>query len=54
MANYVVRILTPEQADALFVRFRDQNGNPLPSGAVVTIVVNTTTGDIDDIIYEGP
>lgn len=35
-----------------FVRFVDQNGAPLPLGAVTTIHVNTITGDIDDITFE--
>ncbi|MHD0301817.1 hypothetical protein [Rhodococcus erythropolis] len=39
--------------DATFVRFVDQNGDPLPDGAVTTIHVNTATGDIDDITFEG-
>ncbi|MEV5042690.1 hypothetical protein [Microbacterium sp. LMI1x-1-1.1] len=34
------------------VRFRDQNGNPLPEGSTTTIVINTATGEIDDIIFE--
>lgn len=36
----------------LFVRFVDQDGDPLPAGSTVTIRVNTTTGDIDDITFE--
>lgn len=36
-----------------YVRFVDQNGDPLPEGAVTTIHVNTATGDIDDITFEG-
>lgn len=35
-----------------FVRFVDQDGNPLPAGSLTTIVVNTITNDIDDIIFE--
>ncbi|GAA3705314.1 hypothetical protein GCM10023081_46690 [Arthrobacter ginkgonis] len=38
--------------NAAFVRFVDQDGNPLPAGSVTTIHVNTTTGDIDDITFE--
>jgi hypothetical protein len=38
--------------DAAYVRFLDQNGDPLPAGSVTTIFVNTVTGDIDDIIFE--
>lgn len=38
--------------DGTYVRFVDQNGNPLPDGAVTTIHVNTATGDIDDITFE--
>lgn len=36
-----------------YVRFVDQDGDPLPDGAVTTIHVNTATGDIDDITFEG-
>ena len=39
--------------DGTYVRFVDQNGDPLPEGAVTTIHVNTATGDIDDITFEG-
>ncbi|KLN67607.1 hypothetical protein ABM90_31195 [Rhodococcus erythropolis] len=39
--------------DATFVRFVDQNGDPLPAGSLTTIHVNTVTGDIDDITFEG-
>lgn len=35
-----------------FVRFVDQNGNPLPPGSLTTIHVNTITGDVDDITFE--
>lgn len=35
-----------------FVRFVDQNGDPLPAGSLTTIHVNTVTGDIDDITFE--
>jgi hypothetical protein len=35
-----------------FVRFIDQNGNPLAPGSTTTIHVNTETGDIDDITFE--
>jgi hypothetical protein len=38
---------------ATFVRFVDQNGDPLPAGSITTIHVNTTTGEIDDITFEG-
>jgi hypothetical protein len=34
-----------------FVRFEDQNGNPLPTRNVV-IKVDSTTGDIIDIVSE--
>ncbi|WP_020097374.1 hypothetical protein [Microbacterium sp. 11MF] len=37
---------------ATFVRFVDQEGDPLPAGSITTIVINTTTGEIDDIVYE--
>lgn len=37
---------------ASYVRFLDQNGDPLPAGSVTTIFVNTVTGDIDDITFE--
>ncbi|WP_415395211.1 hypothetical protein ACMTN4_07525 [Rhodococcus globerulus] len=39
--------------DGTYVRFVDQNGDPLPDGAVTTIHVNTTNGGIDDITFEG-
>ena len=35
----------------IFVRFVDQNGDPLPEGSLTTIHVNTVTGDIDDITF---
>jgi Major tropism determinant N-terminal domain len=41
------------ELNAAFVRFVDQNGAPLPAGSLTTIHVNTTTGDIDDITFEG-
>ena len=37
---------------ATYVRFVDQNGDPLPPGSLTTIHVNTTTGQIDDITFE--
>ena len=37
---------------AAYVRFVDQNGDPLPPGSLTTIHVNTVTGDIDDITFE--
>ena len=40
------------ELNATFVRFLDENGDPLPPGSLVTITVNTTTGDIDDITFE--
>lgn len=51
------RINDPASATALaltasYVRFLDQNGDPLPPGSVTTIFVNTTTGEIDDIVFE--
>ncbi|QOC56037.1 hypothetical protein SEA_CLOWN_39 [Gordonia phage Clown] len=36
--------------DGTYVRFTNQNGDPLPPGTVVEIRVNTTTSEIDDII----
>lgn len=39
------------EALTTFVRFRDTNGDPIVGG-VVTITVNTTTGQIADIVYE--
>ncbi|QRZ05879.1 hypothetical protein [Mycolicibacterium austroafricanum] len=36
-----------------YVRFVDQNGDPLPVGSLTTIHVNTLTGEIDDITFEG-
>lgn len=47
-------VLDKTTADTIYVRFTDQNGDPLPPGSVVEIRVNTTTGDIDDIIYTAP
>ena len=44
--------LSPDELSATFVRFLDENGDPLPPGSLVTITVNTTTGDIDDITFE--
>lgn len=47
---------TSESATILantFVRFIDQNGDPLPAGSITTIHVNTVTGDVDDITFEG-
>lgn len=40
------------ELSAAFVRFVDQNGDPLPPGSLTTIHVNTVTGDIDDITFE--
>jgi len=34
-----------------FVRFLDTNGDPIDDG-IVTITVNTTTGQIDNITFE--
>ncbi|NUO57297.1 MAG: hypothetical protein HOV78_11575 [Hamadaea sp.] len=39
-----------KQLSASFVRFLDTNGNPI-SGHVVTITVNTSTGEIADITF---
>ncbi|GAA4774755.1 hypothetical protein [Microbacterium gilvum] len=44
--------LSETELDTHFVRFVDQNGDPLPAGSVTTIHVNTVTGDIDDITFE--
>lgn len=38
--------------DGNYVRFVDQNGDPLPAGSVTTIHVNTVTGEIDDITFD--
>lgn len=40
--------------NATYVRFVDQNGNPLPTGSLVTITVDTTTVPkrIADIVVE--
>ena len=35
--------------DGTYVRFVDQNGNPLPEGSVVTISVHNVTNEILDI-----
>lgn len=43
--------LTVAAGNATFVRFRDMNGNPV-SGDLVTIVVDTATNEIADIIVE--
>ncbi len=45
--------LTQPVADGRYVRFVDQNGDPLSGPATTTIHVNTTTGEIDDITFEG-
>jgi hypothetical protein len=42
-----------ERLAGAFVRFEDQNGNPLPTRNVV-IKVDSTTGDILDIVSEAP
>jgi len=39
------------KADSTFVRFEDEEGNPLPSRSVV-IKVSSTTGEIIDIVSE--
>ncbi len=44
--------LSESELNATYVRFLDQDGEPLPPGSLVTITVNTTTGDIDDITFE--
>lgn len=41
-----------DELNTAFVRFTDQNGDPLPPGSVTTIVIDTTNGEIDDIIFE--
>ena len=46
------RLLTEANAANAFVRFVDQNGDPLPPGSLTTIHVNTVTGEIDDITFE--
>lgn len=45
--------LSAQELSGTFVVFVDQNGNPLPAGAVTTIHVNTATGEVDDITFEG-
>lgn len=44
--------LSEAELNATYVRFVDQNGDPLPAGSITTIHVNTMTGDIDDITFE--
>lgn len=44
--------LTPTNLEGTFVRFVDENGDPLPAGSITTIHVNTVTGEIDDITFE--
>lgn len=44
--------LSESELTSAFVRFVDQNGDPLPVGSLTTIHVNTVTGDIDDITFE--
>ena len=53
-ARTAIGAMAKAEADQNYVRFTDQNGDPLPPGSVVEIRVNTTTGDIDDIIYTAP
>jgi hypothetical protein len=43
--------LTPGDAKKTYVRFLDTNGNPI-DGSLVTIVVDTATSEIADIIVE--
>ena len=43
--------LTSAAAKKTYVRFLDTEGNPI-EGSLVTIVVNTATSDIEDIILE--
>jgi hypothetical protein len=43
--------LQPEALSATYVRFEDENGNPLPTRNVV-IKVSATTGEIIDIVSE--
>jgi hypothetical protein len=43
--------LSEPALSATFVRFLDENGDPLV-GKLVTITVNSTTGEIDDITSE--
>lgn len=38
--------------EGVFVRFLDTEGVQLPAGSVVTITVDTATGEIDDITFE--
>lgn len=51
-ARAALSVLSEDQTNAAYVRFLDQNGDPLPAGSVTTIFVNTVTGDIDDIVFE--
>ncbi|AUX81863.1 hypothetical protein FDJ33_gp26 [Gordonia phage Brandonk123] len=46
--------VTKAAADAAYVRFVDQNGDPLPPGSVTTIVINTSAGEVDDITVTMP
>lgn len=45
--------LSEETLNNTTVRFVDENGDPLPPGSITTIHVNTVTGEIDDITFEG-
>ena len=44
--------LSNEELASAYVRFVDQNGDPLPPGSLTTIHVNTITGEVDDITFE--
>lgn len=44
--------LSEDELNTTFVRFVDENGDPLPAGSITTIHVNTVTGEIDDITFE--
>lgn len=46
----IAAALSQEDA-AAYVIFRDTAGNPLPPGSVTEIRINTTTNEIDDIIF---
>lgn len=44
-------IAASPELSATFVQFKDENGDPLV-GKLVTITVNSATGEIDDITSE--
>lgn len=51
LGQFVPARLSEPALSGTFVRFRDTEGNPIPD-SLVTITVDTATGEIADITFE--